>query len=143
MSNLLISLTQAGDPGAARHRDHVRAVRDAEAVASTAPIAVRLLGEADRPALARLAGRDSAEMPVGDVLGAHLGASLVAALSLADGRAVADPFRPSRPALELLQLRARQLGAPRRGLRRLRRRPRARGSLAGSPPGAGGRLLQL
>jgi hypothetical protein len=84
-------------------------------------------------------------VPAGEVLGAQVGRNLVAALSLTDGAAIADPFRPSRPALELLRLRARQLGAPRRGLRRLRRRPRARscGTLAGSPPGAGGKLLQL
>jgi hypothetical protein len=41
------------------------------------------------------------------------------------GRAIADPFRPSGPLVELLQARARQLlGAP---ARRWRRLPRARG----------------
>ena len=113
---------------------------------SATEIAVRMLGDADRQQLARIAGRDSAPVPTGDVLGAEVGGILVAAVSLTDGRSVSDPFQVSRPALELLELRARQLGATvRGGLSRLRRRPRvgARGALAGSPPGGGGRLLQL
>jgi hypothetical protein len=125
MSNLSLLLAQAlnaqaNDPDAARRREHMRARRQAaETVRSSDPIAVRILGEPDAPALMRLAGRDSAELPTGEVLGAQVGNTLVAALSLTTGAAVADPFRPSRAALDLLRLRARQLGAPRRGLRRL------------------------
>jgi hypothetical protein len=151
MSNLSLLLVQAlnaqaDNPNAARRREHIRALRRPADIAPVSEsIAVRILGEADRPALARLAGRDSAEVPTGEVLGAQVGSTLVAALSLTSGAAIADPFRPSGSALELLRLRARQIGAPRRGLRRLRRRSRERScaSLAGSPPGAGGKLLQL
>ena len=109
------------------------------------PIAVRALGDTDAPRIQRLAELDSAPAPAGELLGAEVEGTLVAVLSLSDGRVVSDPFRASAPAVELLRLRATQLEAPRRGLDRLLRHRRAhsRGSLAGSPPGAGGRLLQL
>ncbi len=109
------------------------------------PIAVRALGADDAPRIRHLAELDSAHAPKGDLLGAEVDGTLVAVLSLDDGRTISDPFHPSAPAVELLRLRATQIGAPRRGLDRLirRRRVHSRGSLAGSPPGAGGRLLQL
>ena len=108
------------------------------------PIAVRVLGEADRKALVRLAGRDSSSAPTGAVLGAEVEGTLVAAVSLTNGASVSDPFRASGPALELLELRANQLSdRTRRRLPRLRSRADARGRLAGSSPGAGDRLLQL
>lgn len=109
------------------------------------PIAVRALSEDDAPRIRHLAELDSARVPAGDLLGAEVDGKLVAVLSLTDGRTISDPFHESAPAVELLRLRATQIKAPRRGLDRLiRRRPaHSRGSLAGSPPGAGGRLLQL
>lgn len=109
------------------------------------PIAVRVLSEFDATRIQLLAELDSATAPHGDLLGAEAEGELVAVLSLTDGRVISNPFRVSAPAVELLRLRATQLEAPRRGLERLlrRRTPRARASLAGSPPGAGGRLLQL
>jgi hypothetical protein len=109
------------------------------------PIAVRALSDADAPQVQRLAELDSAAAPVGNLLGAEVEGSLVAVLSLSNGHVISDPFQASAPSVALLQLRATQLEAPRRGLHRLfpRRGAHSRGSLAGSPPGAGGRLLQL
>lgn len=110
-------------------------------------ISLRVLGPADAGSLRRLAQLDSRAVPAGRLLGAELGGMLVAALSLDDGDIVADPFRASAAAVELLQLRAGQLRGPARRKRRRRIRipslPRARGALAGSPPGGGSHLLQL
>jgi hypothetical protein len=63
----------------------------------------------DVESLARLAALDSADPPVGTVLLAEVEGELHAALSLADGRVVADPFQPTAELLELLRARARQL----------------------------------
>src|SRR5688500_6122525 len=90
--------TQTDDPAATRHGEHVRALRKPVAPRhSGESIAVRMLGQSDRPALARLAGRHSADVPTGAVLGVEVSRNLVAALSLTAGSAIADPFHPSRP----------------------------------------------
>lgn len=149
-SSLLIQIPNPTE--AAEHRrdnDHRRALDAANRRAE--PIAIRLLGPTDRPELERVAGVDSAGVPAGArTLGAEVEGRLVAALSLDDGNVVADPFRRSAAAVELLKLRARQLGGDkhrRRSLRHwaLRRavQTHARAGLPGSPPGDGGRLLQL
>lgn len=115
-------------------------------------LTIRMLGERDLPALRRLAGRDSAGVPALPVLGAELGGELVAALAIGAGETapIADPFVATAEAVALLQLRAGQLRADcrrRRGRRRplgqFRSRLRARGAIAGSPPGGGTRLLEL
>jgi hypothetical protein len=150
-SILLLNPTRVEAAEDRRHTEQVRAL--ASAARRGAPlspeveITVRALHEPDRPAIQRLAGLDSAEVPVGNSLGAEIDGVLVAMLSLDDGSVIADPFRPTSSATELLRLRARQLGAggQRRRLPRLRRRPatpRSRGALAGSPPGDS-RLLEL
>ncbi len=56
------------------------------------------------------------------VLVAEVDGALEAALALDGGLAVADPFRPTAPNEQLLELRARQLGGelPRRGPGHLR-----------------------
>jgi len=129
-----------------------------ENIRATAPVAarqgreageivVRMLGADDGASLRRLIERDSADAPQGRLLGAELDGELVAAVSLGDGAVVADPFRATAAAVELLALRAQQLRGGRR--ERPRRRfhipklPRARGALAGSPPGGGNHLLRL
>jgi hypothetical protein len=63
----------------------------------------------DALALARLAALDSASAPAEPVLVADVGGELRVALSLSDGRLVADPFHRSGPLVELLRARARQL----------------------------------
>ena len=75
----------------------------------------------------RLAALDSADVPDEPMVLAESEAGIVAALSLETGDAIADPFRRTYEALELLRLRASQLPRheerPRGGLmRRLRGR---------------------
>lgn len=109
-----------------------------------AHIAIRMLSTEDDPALSRLAELDSADIPGGRLLGASVDGRLVAAQSLATGEAIANPFLPTGPIRMLLAQRAGQLNGRGRGrlLGRLRRR-RAPGALPSSPPGAGGKLLQI
>jgi len=112
---------------------------------ASAAVTIRRLTGADRRALAALAGRESKPLPAGPMLGAEVGGRIVVATSLTTGETLADPFEPTAELRAVLELRAAQLlrQPPRkRGLRiSLRSRPRA--ALAGSPPGAGGRLLSL
>jgi hypothetical protein len=90
-------------------------------------VTVRLAAAADSPALNRLAQLDSASAPSHPILLAELSGQPVAAVSLADGVVIADPFVPTAEVVALLKLRARQLrragtGAARAGvLRRFRR----------------------
>jgi hypothetical protein len=78
----------------------------------------------DAANLRMLAALDEAEELTGDVLLASIEGEPVAAMSLDDGRVVADPFVATAGPVVLLRLRARQLAGrkPRRGLRRLRPR---------------------
>lgn len=111
-------------------------------------LTIRRIGEdeRDREALARLAGRDSHQPLEGPVLVAEVEGKILAAISLADGELIADPFSRTAELRSLLELRAGQLR--RRSVRtrhtaRSRRPAPSSGALAGSPPGAGGRLLDL
>ena len=74
-------------------------------------VVVRAARRQDERALWRLAALDSRPAPSGPTLVAERGGSLVAALSLATGRAVADPFQRTADALALLRLRATQVHA--------------------------------
>jgi hypothetical protein len=81
----------------------------------------------DQPALWRLAALDSCEPPAEPVLLAEVDGVPWAALSLADGRVVADPFHHTLHLAALLRARAAQLteaGTRRRLGRRLRLRSR-------------------
>jgi len=72
-------------------------------------ISIRLATDADNPTLLRLAALDSAPAPHGPVLVADLDGEIVAARSIEHARgSIADPFRPTADARELLELRARQ-----------------------------------
>jgi hypothetical protein len=95
---------------------------------STPELVIRIARPDDEPAIERLAELDSARVPTGDILVAEVRGTLWAALSLADFRAVADPFRPTGELVFLLTERGRQLvrneERRRRGGRRFgRRRP--------------------
>ena len=87
-------------------------------------IELRLCRAADDPALERLAALAERPMPFGRLVVALVNGQLVAALPLAGGRALTDPFSRTAPLLRLLELRAEQLRqpAPRRGALRLMRR---------------------
>jgi hypothetical protein len=72
-------------------------------------ISIRLAGPEDDELLRRLAALDSAPVPTGRALLAEQANEAVAAISLGTGAVVADPFRPSAPAADLLRLRRYQL----------------------------------
>jgi hypothetical protein len=74
------------------------------------PVVIRLATAGDQPRLRRLAQLDSAQEPEGQTLIGEVQGEPVAAVSLADGRSIADPFVLAGPILELVRLRARQLG---------------------------------
>ena len=63
----------------------------------------------DDAAIARLAALDSASVPDAPLLVAEVGGELRAAISLADGGVIADPFHPTAALVALLRERGRQL----------------------------------
>jgi hypothetical protein len=81
-------------------------------VPEPSPVTLRFGFPDDAEAIARLAALDSAELPPPPILLADVDGELSAALSLADGTVVADPFRPTAELVELLRARARQLTGP-------------------------------
>jgi hypothetical protein len=95
-----------------------------------AAVALRPVREDDHGAVARLAALDSRPAPTGEVLLALVDDRPVAALSLEDGSVVADPFAPAAGAVELLQVRAERLRAPRMLAARRRRWVPGRGAAA-------------
>ena len=72
-------------------------------------LVIRLATTDDDLSLARLAELDSAEPPHGPQLLAEMDTQAVAALAMADGKAIADPFQPTADVVALLRLRAHQL----------------------------------
>lgn len=97
--------------------------------AHTDAVALRPARPEDAAALVRLAALDSACPPAGDVLLAEHGGVARAALELATGRVIADPFHPTTDLVALLRARAEMLRrservgmSPRRLLRRSPRR---------------------
>lgn len=73
---------------------------------SSTPLTIRLARRDDRASLAKLAQLDSGRAPTDPVLLAEAEGGVVAALSLLDGTAVADPFRPTADVVYLLRVRA-------------------------------------
>jgi hypothetical protein len=93
-------------------------------------VVIRPAHDADIAALHDLAELDSAPPLTGPVLVALVDDVPWAALALGDERVIADPFRPTAGAVELLRLRVAQLravdGGARRGGLRVRGLRRAR-----------------
>ena len=87
-------------------------------------IVIRRAVTGDVAGLARHAALDSARPLAGEILNAETGGAPRAALSLLDGRAIADPFQATAADVELLRTRATLLHAPARrgGVRGLRAR---------------------
>ncbi len=73
------------------------------------PLVIRLAVASDETELRRLAHMDSARPLSGQTLLAEQGGSVIAALSLDDGAAIADPFVASADAVAMLRVRAEQL----------------------------------
>jgi hypothetical protein len=72
---------------------------------------IRLATDADAEVLRHLAGLDSSDPLEGSILIGELHGDAVAALSLDDDRAIADPFRPTAHVLATMRVRARGLKA--------------------------------
>lgn len=88
-----------------RHRiSRERARRKADS-----DVVIRSSSETDNRRLKRLATLDSAPAPQGPMLVAERDGVLVAALPIAGGRAIADPFEPTAGLVGLLELRRTQL----------------------------------
>jgi hypothetical protein len=98
---------------AARERSGMRRPRRRRREAAPAirwqGLTLRLATSADGSALARLADLEQTAQPAEPVLLGEVMQRPVAALSLSDGRVVADPFTPTAELIELMRLRARQL----------------------------------
>jgi hypothetical protein len=86
-------------------------------------ITIKLADQSDDEALHRLAELDSATLSEGRHLLAIRNGELEAAISLDTGKIVADPFRPTTEACELLRCAARRrvAGSGLRTRRRARR----------------------
>ncbi len=96
---------------------------------NTASISIRPAGCDDYVALWSIAALDSSTLPAEPLLVAEEDGAIVAAISIASGDVVADPFRRTAGAVALLRLRASQRAhedhEPRGLLARLRGRPAA------------------
>ncbi|HEY1479821.1 MAG TPA: hypothetical protein VGF46_07305 [Gaiellales bacterium] len=92
---------RAGRPGAAR----------APRVQRGAVISIRYAGRDEEAAIERLAELSERPVPLGSALVAEVDGELWAALPLATGTLLVDPFHPSAEVEQLLTLRAAQIAA--------------------------------
>lgn len=99
-------------------------------------LTIRAATDADRDSLERLAQLDSARLPCQPLLVAEVDGQLRAAYSLRDGRAIANPFTSTLELVEMLKLRAGQLGRGRGNLSH-----GGRPSSAPQPSGLGAGLM--
>jgi hypothetical protein len=77
-------------------------------------VTIRYAGAADAVAVSGLAELDGAAIAGPEILVAEVGGAIVAALAVTSGVVVADPFRRTCAAVDLMRMRAEQLGhAPR------------------------------
>ena len=76
---------------------------------SNTQFTIRSVRPTDGPVMRRLAQLDSAAALTGHPLIAEVDGEVVAAYSPEEGRAVANPFRHTAAAVELLEARARRL----------------------------------
>ena len=102
--------------------DRLDPVTDTQALRDV--VVIRPAHDTDIAALHDLAELDSAAPLTGPVLVAVVDGRPWAALSLGDGRVIADPFIPTAGAVELLRLRATQMRAAEGRVRRSGLAPR-------------------
>jgi sensor domain CHASE-containing protein len=113
---------------ASEHIADLRRAAEHHRAATTAPprtsveqiVSLRLAHSEDDHDVSRLVQLDNARALAAPVMLAVVDGEAVAALSLSDGRVVANPFVPTEQAVTLLRLRATQLS----GERHHRWRPR-------------------
>ena len=92
---------------------------------TTAPITIRR-AHPEEPGVLRIAALDSTRVPAAPLLVAEVDGLVRAALSLEDGKAIADPFHATADLLDLLRAHAKALPRPSHSLlTRLRLRPRS------------------
>jgi len=93
----------------ARRHWFARTARVVEPLSALPAVTIRDAFPDDALALWRLAALDSSEPPLQPALVAEVDGELRAALSLRDGRTIADPFHRTEALIDLLQARAAQL----------------------------------
>jgi hypothetical protein len=93
-------------------RDARRSIPAAPPAADISRIALRLCRVGDEAELARLAALEGVRVPDGRFVLAEVDGRLVAALALATGCLLADPFVATSHLRRLLELRAAQLREP-------------------------------
>ena len=102
------------------------------------PLIIREAQPTDVAALERLAALDSGRVPSGRLLVAEADGKIQAAVPLAGGPAIADPFRSTTASVSLLGLRAAQLrgldGRRTNGSRSYREHASASGAAAEPTP---------
>lgn len=76
-------------------------------------ITIRKSTHTDYVALVRVAGRDSKQLPAGPFLVAEVRGEIHAAIEIATGEVIADPFQRTAEVLSLLSSRHEQLGSGR------------------------------
>lgn len=81
----------------------------------SAEITIRAARAEDMIDVARVAGRDTEELPAGPLLVAKVSDDVRAAISLADGTVIADPFHRTAELVEMLRIRAGAVNRSRRG----------------------------
>ena len=89
--------------------DRRRITRERAQRRADSTVVIRSASDADSGRLQRLAVLDSAPAPHGPMLVAERDGVLVAAMPIAGGRAIADPFEPTAGIVGLLELRRAQL----------------------------------
>jgi hypothetical protein len=94
-----------------RQADHYRAAHPGSAEVEVRSIELRLVQSGQDTPASQLAALDDAAELEGPALVAFMECEPVAALSLTDGRVVADPFVATGEAVSLLRLRAEHLAA--------------------------------
>jgi len=87
-------------------------------------ITIRAARAEDMDELARVASRDTHELPEGTLLVATVGSDVRAAISLSDGMVIADPFHRTAELVAMLKIRAAGVRRVRRGEIAPRRRSR-------------------
>ena len=115
---------------AERERALSEKARDAWQRRQRGDLHVRDASDADQPALLQLARLDSSRPLAGSVIVAEDNGEIVAAMAVADGTTIANPFRATAAIVAMLRLRAEQLNPPSRRKRISRRRLRTNPSTA-------------
>ncbi len=81
----------------------------------SAEITIRAARAEDMGDVARVAGRDTEELPAGPLLVAKVSDDVRAAISLSDGTIIADPFHRTTELVEMLKIRAGSVSRARNG----------------------------